>query len=82
VISIIIPTLNEERSLPGLLDAIHQQGAEHEVIVVDGGSRDRTREVARAHKVQALVSVPGRGAAVCMSWTPKMRQVAKVEPCP
>ena len=66
MISIIIPTLDEERSLPGLLDAIQQQGAEHEVIVVDGGSKDRTREVARAHKVQTLVSHPGRGAAVCI----------------
>jgi glycosyltransferase involved in cell wall biosynthesis len=56
MISIIIPTLNEKRSLPGLLDAIQQQGAEHEVIVVDGGSQDRTREVARAHKVQTLLS--------------------------
>jgi rSAM/selenodomain-associated transferase 2 len=66
MISIIIPTLNEERSLPGLLDAIQQQGAEHEVIVVDGGSQDRTREVARARKVQTFVSLPGRGAAVCI----------------
>ena len=66
VISIIIPTLNEERSLPGLLDAIQQQGAEHEVNVVDGGSQDRTREVARAHRVRTLVSPRGRGAAVCI----------------
>jgi len=66
MISIIIPTLNEECSLPGLLDAIQQQGAEHEVIVVDGGSQDRTREVARARKVQTFVSLPGRGAAVCI----------------
>ena len=46
MISSIIPTLNEKRSLPGLLDVVQQQGAEHEVIVVDGGSQDRTREVA------------------------------------
>ena len=66
MISIIIPTLNEERSLPGLLDAIQQQGAEHEVIVVDGGSQDRTREVARSHRVRTTVSPRRRGGAVCI----------------
>jgi rSAM/selenodomain-associated transferase 2 len=64
VISIIIPTLDEERSLPPLLAAIHQQRAAHEVIVVDGGSQDRTLEVARDRGVQALVSQPGRGVAI------------------
>jgi rSAM/selenodomain-associated transferase 2 len=64
VISIIIPTLNEERHLPALLDAIHHQGAAHEVIVVDGGSRDGTLEIARDHQVRTLVSPTGRGAAV------------------
>jgi len=64
VISIIIPTLNEERSLPPLLDAIRQQRAAHEVIVVDGGSQDRTPEVARNSGVRTLVSRPGRGAGI------------------
>jgi len=66
VISIIIPTLNEEGSLPAILDAIQQQRATHEVIVVDGGSRDRTLEIARDHKVRTLVSPPGRGGALCI----------------
>ena len=64
MISIIIPTLDEERSLPPLLDAIHQQTAAHEVIVVDGGSQDRTLEVARDRGVRTLVSHPGRGAGI------------------
>jgi rSAM/selenodomain-associated transferase 2 len=64
VISIIIPTLDEERSLPPLLDAIRQQRAAHEVIVVDGGSQDRTPEVARNSWVRTLVSRPGRGAGI------------------
>ena len=55
IISIIIPTLNEERSLPRLLEAIRQQGADCEVIVVDGGSEDRT-----------LVCSPGRGNGICI----------------
>jgi glycosyltransferase involved in cell wall biosynthesis len=66
MISIIIPTLNEERSLPSLLDAICQQGAEYEVIVVDGGSQDRTLEIARRHGVRTLSSPPGRGKGICI----------------
>ena len=53
MISIIIPTLNEERGLPALLDTIHHQGADHEVIVVGEGSRDRTLEVARDRQVRS-----------------------------
>jgi rSAM/selenodomain-associated transferase 2 len=64
VISIIIPTLDEERSLPPLLAAIRQQEAAHEVIVVDGGSRDGTLEMARSSEVRTLVSRSGRGAGL------------------
>jgi rSAM/selenodomain-associated transferase 2 len=64
VISIIIPTLNEESSLPALLDAIGQQWAANEVIVVDGGSRDRTVEVARNSGARTLLSGSGRGAGL------------------
>lgn len=64
MISIIIPTLNEERSLPPLLDAIRRQRAAHEVIVVDGSSQDRTPEVARNSGVRTLVSRPGRSAGI------------------
>jgi glycosyltransferase involved in cell wall biosynthesis len=66
MISIIIPTLNEERSLPSLLDAVCRQGAEYEVIVVDGGSQDRTLEIARRHGVRTLSSPPGRGKGICI----------------
>jgi len=65
MISIVVPTLNEERSLPSLLNAIRRQTAEHEVIVVDSGSQDRTLDIARDHKVRTLVTRPGRGPALC-----------------
>jgi rSAM/selenodomain-associated transferase 2 len=64
VISIIIPTLDEERSLPPLLATLRQQGTAHEVIVVDGGSRDRTVELAKSSGVRTLVSRCGRGAGM------------------
>jgi len=43
-VSIVVPTLNEERNLPAVFAALP---AEAEVIVVDGGSVDRTVDVAR-----------------------------------
>jgi glycosyltransferase involved in cell wall biosynthesis len=43
---------------------IRQERAAHEVIVVDGGSQDRTPEIARKSGVRILVSRPGRGAGI------------------
>src|SRR5215469_16468574 len=60
MISIIIPTLNEEQALPLLLDAIRRQGADHEVIVADGGSEDRTVAIALDHGARTLFSPPFR----------------------
>ena len=60
-ISVIIPALNEEERLPATLTAV-RRGGPHEIIVVDGGSIDRTAEVARAHGCIVLTSSPGRAA--------------------
>ena len=47
-ISVVVPTLNEEAYITGLLRSIRAQRPRPlEVIVVDGGSRDRTVELAR-----------------------------------
>lgn len=45
MVSVVIPAYNEEQALPGTLDALFRQSGEYEVIVVDGGSTDRTRTV-------------------------------------
>ena len=61
-----MPTLNEEQSLPRLLDVPRGEKAAHEVIVVDGGSEDRTAEIARARGVRVVLAPPGRGNQLCV----------------
>ena len=49
--SIIIPTLNEENYIGGLLDALKRQSfKDFEVIVVDGNSEDKTKEKVLEYK--------------------------------
>ena len=48
MISIIIPTLNEERNLPLLLESLRNQTyRDFEVIIADANSKDKTREIAK-----------------------------------
>lgn len=56
--SIIIPTLNEEACLERAIVAARNQGPV-EIIVVDGGSRDRTRQIAQSAD-RFIESSPGR----------------------
>ncbi len=47
LVSVIIPTLNEENSLPKLLNCLQKQTFKNfEVIISDAGSKDKTREIA------------------------------------
>ncbi len=59
-LSVIIPARNEEGSLGACLDSLAEQdyrasGGSLEVIVVDGGSSDRTGPIARDHPLGATV---------------------------
>src|SRR5687768_3226235 len=54
-ISIVIPAYNEEKLLPATLESVQAaaagfgaRGWEHEIIVCDNNSSDRTAEIARA----------------------------------
>ena len=66
MISVIIPTLNEETGIAACLDALsalRERG--HEVIVVDGGSSDTTPAIARK-RADAVIGA-ARGRAVQMN---------------
>jgi len=61
VISVIIPTLNEDEHLPKMLQALGQNACAHEVIVADGGSIDGTVRIAReAGATVVNCTQPGR----------------------
>src|SRR3989454_4838574 len=54
-LTVVIPTLNEERQIAAALEALRWAD---EVIVADGGSSDRTAELARSHGA-AVIEVRG-----------------------
>jgi rSAM/selenodomain-associated transferase 2 len=69
-ISIIIPVYNEETTIGSLLEGLKDGGAD-ELLVADGGSQDRTVEIAAAH-ARIIQSKTGRAvqmnsAAQCAS---------------
>lgn len=49
VISIIIPTLREEQFLERTLENLKSLTLPHEIIITDGGSQDKTLEIARRY---------------------------------
>lgn len=60
-ISVVIPAINEEAEIGGAIESARQSGA-GEIIVVDGGSTDRTIAVAKQFGAAKIVrSLPGRG---------------------
>lgn len=64
-ITIVIPALNEEKGIgPVLLEiplnALQKMGYEIEVMVIDNGSKDRTRRIATDHGAKVIIQ-PVRG---------------------
>ena len=54
-VSVLVPTLDEQHELPRLLDHLAALDGHWETIVADGGSRDATRELARARPLRPHV---------------------------
>ena len=63
MIAVVVPTLDEARELPATLDHLAALSGEWEVVVVDGGSRDGTPALARAHALAPAVVEAGGGRA-------------------
>lgn len=62
--SIVIPALNEEEYLPHLLrDLARQTFYNYEILVVDGGSSDKTLQVARRFKKVKILTSPQANVA-------------------
>ncbi len=64
MLSIIIPTLNEENYLPFLLELIKNQNfdGDLEVIVADAGSKDKTLEIAKNYGCKVIPGgLPAKG---------------------
>ena len=70
MISVIIPAYNEEAQIARTIAAVRAQGnAIHitEIIVADGGSKDKTVEAAKATGAIAVIS-PAKGRAAQMNY--------------
>jgi len=68
IISIIIPALNEEQAIAKTiseipLEELEEIGYKCEILVVDGGSKDKTREIARKCGARVIVE-PRRGYGI------------------
>lgn len=70
VISVVIPAYNEEKTIGGVIEETIQVmdslGMPYEIIVVDDGSTDRTREVASRYKATVLVNERNQGKGYAM----------------
>lgn len=60
-IAVIIPVLNEQAGIATTVEAVRRLGPD-ELIVVDGGSTDQTREICAEVSVACLASPRGRAA--------------------
>lgn len=69
-LSVIIPVYNEEETIQEILKQVRAVGLAYEIIIVDDGSTDRTRELLKAEENQPGTIViyhdrnQGKGAAV------------------
>jgi rSAM/selenodomain-associated transferase 2 len=60
-LSVVIPALEEEAVIGGLLEYLSGLSGVDEIVVADGGSTDATVRISRDKGARLIVSEPGRG---------------------
>lgn len=68
LLTVVIPTRNEERNIGKCIDALAGAGEWIETIVVDNASDDRTQEIARERGVRVVAQGPERSAQRNRGW--------------
>jgi glycosyltransferase involved in cell wall biosynthesis len=64
---VFLPALNEEESLPAVLDELRQELPAVDVLVVDDGSTDGTAELARERGAEVLTFPENRGLPIAVA---------------
>lgn len=71
-ISVIVPTLNEEEHIKLLMHSLKSQGQiRFETLVLDGGSKDRTSDIASQHNARVVI-LPAHGEFISRNIGAKM----------
>ena len=63
-VSVIIPTLNEACTIKDAINSVINQTGLHEIVVVDGGSRDGTCQTVRDAGIPVIQGARGRGTQI------------------
>ncbi len=58
---VVVPAYNEEKTLPSVLNDLLRYFRKDEIVVVNDGSRDRTRAIAESYGVRVLNHLVNRG---------------------
>lgn len=72
-VAVIIPVLNEEGSLPKVLERIPRKWVNH-VVVVDNGSTDRSAQLARQKGAEVIGEAQKGYGAACLKGMDRLRQ--------
>ena len=60
-LTVIVPAYNEEASIKDTIRNIKKDVPKSDIIVVDDGSRDKTKDIARKEKVKVIPHNPNKG---------------------